>query len=58
VSERARRPLNQAATKAADDKIYADHAGNPRPNALYDADGTENLSMPTIPIRLISAQSG
>lgn len=33
------RPLNQEAVAAADEEIYANHAGDPRPNALYDADG-------------------
>jgi hypothetical protein len=39
VSERATRPLNQDAVQAADDDLYSKHEGDPRPNALYDADG-------------------
>ncbi len=39
MSRRAKRPLNQAAVQAADNEIYARHAGDPRPNALYDASG-------------------
>lgn len=36
---RIRRPLNSAAVADADDKIYSGHANDPRPNALYDAQG-------------------
>ena len=36
---RLARPLDRDAVQAADDEIYARHAGDPRPNALYDADG-------------------
>jgi hypothetical protein len=39
MSERATRPLNQDAVKAADDELYAKHEDDPRPNALYDSDG-------------------
>lgn len=39
MSERATRPLNNEAVKAADDELYAKHADEPRPNALYDEDG-------------------
>src|SRR5215472_2926717 len=39
MSERAQRPLNQDAVAAADDDLYQKHADDPRPNALYDADG-------------------
>ena len=39
MSERATRPLNQQAVKAADDDLYSSHAGDPRPNALYDENG-------------------
>lgn len=39
MSERATRPLNQQAVKAADDDLYSKHAGDPRPNALYDESG-------------------
>ena len=39
MSDRATRPLNQDAVQAADDSIYQNHAGDPRPNALYDEDG-------------------
>jgi hypothetical protein len=39
MSERATRPINQGAAKAADDDLYSKHAGDPRPNALYDEEG-------------------
>jgi hypothetical protein len=39
MSDRAKRPLNQSAVRAADDQLYSDHADDPRPNPLYDADG-------------------
>jgi len=39
MSERATRPLNKEATKAADDDLYSKHESDPRPNALYDEDG-------------------
>ena len=32
-------PLSSDAVRAADDEIYARHANDPRPNALYDAQG-------------------
>ncbi|MFN0103160.1 MAG: hypothetical protein ACKV2U_13855 [Bryobacteraceae bacterium] len=38
-TRRAKRPLNDAAVQAADDEIYRRHANDPRPNALYDANG-------------------
>jgi hypothetical protein len=34
-----RRPLDSNAVAAADDQIYAAHENDPRPNALFDADG-------------------
>ena len=37
---RIKRPLNPGASKAADDALYADHESDPRPNALYNADGS------------------
>jgi len=40
MGDRAKRPLNQDAVKAADDELYTNHANDPRPNALYDADGS------------------
>ena len=39
MSERATRPLNKDAVKAADDDLYSKHADDPRPNALYDENG-------------------
>jgi hypothetical protein len=36
---RLKRPLDRDAVKEADDKLYAEHADDPRPNALYDEDG-------------------
>ena len=39
MSDRATRPLNQEAAKAADEDVYAKHADDPRPNAWYDAGG-------------------
>ena len=38
-NRRATRPLNEAAAQAADEEIYARHQDDPRPNALFDADG-------------------
>ncbi len=39
MSERATRPIDQSAAQAADDELYANHASDPRPNALYNEDG-------------------
>jgi|SRR5271165_6764360 len=39
MPDRAQRPLNNDAAKGADDDLYQNHADDPRPNALYDADG-------------------
>src|SRR5688572_4207107 len=36
---RLERPLDKEAVQEADEQIYALHAGDPRPNALYDANG-------------------
>lgn len=36
---RIARPLDPAAVRAADDALYAKHAGDPRPNALFDEAG-------------------
>jgi hypothetical protein len=36
---RPRRPLDDAARDAADEKLYQAHETDPRPNMLYDADG-------------------
>lgn len=41
MSRRAKRPLDKKAVKAADKELYARHANDPRPNALYDADGNK-----------------
>lgn len=40
---RATLPLNSQACSAADEQIYAAHANDPRPNALYDANGNRLL---------------
>lgn len=37
---RIQRPLSQPAVQQADAELYASHAGDPRPNPLYAADGT------------------
>lgn len=34
-----KRPLNSSAVAKADDALYRNHAGDPRPNALFDAAG-------------------
>lgn len=39
MPDRAQRPLNNDAAKAADDDLYQSHADDPRPNALYDSNG-------------------
>ena len=36
---RLERPLDPDAVKEADSEMYALHSGDPRPNALYDAEG-------------------
>lgn len=36
---RLKRPLDREAVRQADEKVYVAHAGDPRPNALYDAHG-------------------
>jgi hypothetical protein len=36
---RLQRPLNAGAVKTADDRLYAKHENDPRPNALFDSDG-------------------
>lgn len=36
---RLKRPLDPAAVRAADEQLYAAHADDPRPNALFGADG-------------------
>lgn len=46
---RAKRPLDPNATSAADEQIYAAHADDPRPNALYDADGNRTPLSATDP---------
>ena len=46
---RIRRPLNSANVAKADDKIYSDHANDPRPNALYDARGNRRPLDPVDP---------
>lgn len=37
---RIQRPLSRPAVQQADAELYANHADDPRPNALYAADGT------------------
>jgi hypothetical protein len=49
MPDRATRPLNDSATKKADDDLYARHAGDPRPNALYAADGSRKPLDPDDP---------
>lgn len=49
MSERATRPLNNDACKAADDELYANHANDPRPNALYDEKGNRKPLSATDP---------
>jgi len=49
MSERATRPLNQDACKAADDDLYSKHADDPRPNALYDENGNRKPLDPNDP---------
>jgi hypothetical protein len=39
MGDRATRPLNSQAVSAADDELYGNHEGDPRPNALFDAEG-------------------
>ena len=46
---RAQQPLNPAAVRAADEAVYRDHAGDPRPNALYDAGGNRRPLSATAP---------
>jgi hypothetical protein len=49
MSERATRPLNNAAVGAADDELYTKHAEDPRPNALYDEKGNRKPLSATDP---------
>ena len=46
---RAVRPLDSGAVAAADSDIYQRHADDPRPNALYDADGNRTPLDPDDP---------
>lgn len=46
---RLERPLDPEAAKEADQEIYALHAGDPRPNPLYDAEGMRLWLDPTDP---------
>src|ERR1035438_5844951 len=46
---RLERPLDPDAVKEADEEIYALHSGDPRPNALYDAEGMRLWLDPTEP---------
>jgi hypothetical protein len=49
MGDRAKRPLNKSAVRAADDDLYQNHADDPRPNALYDADGNRKPLDPDDP---------
>lgn len=49
MGDRAKRPLNKGAVKAADNNLYANHADDPRPNALYDASGNRKPLSPNDP---------
>jgi hypothetical protein len=49
MDRRAKRPLNRDAASAADDEIYSNHEDDPRPNALYDADGNRKPLSATDP---------
>jgi hypothetical protein len=49
LSERATRPLNTSAVSSADDDLYARHADDPRPNALYDDQGNRKPLSATDP---------
>ena len=46
---RVKRPLNMAAVSAADEAMYAKYENEPRPNALYNADGTRKKLSGTDP---------
>ena len=46
---RIQRPLDPAAVRQADDEIYARHANDPRPNALFDAQGNRRPLDPVDP---------
>lgn len=45
----ATRPLSGTACSAADNDLYAAHAGDPRPNALFDIDGNRKPLDPDDP---------
>ena len=49
TTRRAKRPLNAEACDAADDEIYARHESDPRPNALFDANGNRRALSATDP---------
>lgn len=46
---RVKRPLNMAAVSTADEGMYAKYQKKPRPNALYNADGTRRKLSATDP---------
>lgn len=48
-TRRAKRPLNAEACNAADEEIYARHESDPRPNALFDANGNRRALSATDP---------
>ena len=43
------RPLDHEAVQSADEQIYAAHEEDPRPNALFDADGNRKQLSSTDP---------
>src|SRR4051812_4441552 len=47
--DRLKRPLDADAVAAADDQLYALHEGDPRPNALFDAQGNRKPVDPADP---------
>ena len=49
MADRAQRPLNSTAVAAADDDLNQAHAGDARPNALYDVDGNRQPLDPNDP---------
>jgi hypothetical protein len=46
---RLERPLDRQATRDADEALYSQHARDPRPNALYDAEGNRQPLSSTDP---------
>jgi hypothetical protein len=48
-NRRARRPLNPTARDAANESLYSAHAGDPRPNPLFDEEGNRQPIDPNDP---------